>query len=322
MTIAALGYVGFGVETVEGTTVAPTVFLPVSSFSVDNTWEYIMPEQIRGNRDRTVAMPAPVSTSGQMDMELVPNGIEGLLRSAFASAGALVTSSAYSGGGYEHVFTPGNSSPTFTFEMNAADVLLVRYGGMRVNTLEINAAFGEIVTASWGLEGTTRVKNAGAPATETYTDQLPFHFTGASLLRGGVEVGGVKSFNFTVGNNIDRIGTLRKTRNWKRTALGMRDVGLSATLDFDSDDEFDLWDAETEFEVILHLEGDYITGSSGPKHTLKITIPRVRWNTANLPLTTADFLEHALEATILRPANNDPIFTARLVNEAATVIGG
>lgn len=321
MTVASLGYVGYGLETVEGTAVAPTIFLPVSSFSVDNTNDYIMPDQIRGNRDRSVAMPAPVTTSGQMDMELVPDGIGGLLRSAFASAGVLVTSSPYSGGGYEHEFEPGNSSPTFTFEMSAADVLIIRYGGVRVNTLEINAAFGEIVTASFGLEGTTRAKYGGAAASETFTEQEPFHFTGASLLRDGVEVGGIKSFNFTVGNNIDRIGTLRKTRNWKRTALGMRDVGLSATLDFDSDDEFDLWLAETEFEVNLHLEGDYISGSSGPKNTLQIVIPRVKWNTANLPLNTTDYLEHALEAQILRPMNGDPIFVATLVNSESSVLG-
>ena len=321
MTIGALGYVGYGVETVEGTAVAPTIFLPVSSFNFDNTNDYIIPDQTRGHRDRSVAMPAPFATSGSMDLELVPRGIAALLRSAFASAGALVESSPYSGGGYEHIFTPGNSSPTFTFEASAADILIMRYGGVRVNTLEVNAAFGEIVTSSWGLEGTTRAKHTGGAATETFAEQIPFHFTGASLLREGVEVGSVKSFNFSVGNNIDRIGTLRKTRNWRRTVLGMRDVGLSATLDFDSDDELDLFIAETEFEVQLHLEGDFISGSSGPKNSLVIDIPRVRWNTANLPLSPGDMLETAVEATILRPINGDPIFLATLVNAEETVAG-
>jgi hypothetical protein len=321
MTIAALGYVGYGLETVEGTFVAPTIFLPVSSFNFDNTNEYIMPDQIRGSRDRSVKMPAAFSTSGSMDTELTPNGIGGLLRSAFSAAGALVESSPYSGGGYEHEFTPGDTSPTFTFEMSAGNVVVMRYGGIRVNTLEINAAFNEIVTASWGLEGTTRTKHSGGLATESFADAVPFHFTGASMLREGVEVGTVKSFNFTIGNNIDRIGTLRKTRNWKRTAMGMRDVGLSATFDFEDDEEYDLFLDETEFDLTLHLEAGYISGTSGPKNSLVIEIPRVSWNTANLPLNSTDYLEYSVEATILRPLDGDPILTATLVNSEATVVG-
>lgn len=319
MTIGALGYVGYGLETVEGTAVAPTIFLPVTSFNFDNTNDYIIPDEIRGGRDRRVAMVAPFATSGTMDMNLMPRGIASLLRSAFAASGAAVASSAYSGGGYEHVFTPGSTSPTFTFEMNAADILQMRYGGIRVNTLEINAAFGEIVTSTWGLEGTTRAKFTGGLATETYATQEPFHFTGASLLRDNVLVGSVKSFNFTVGNNIDRIGTLRKTRNWSRTALGMRDVGLSATLDFVDTTDIDLFLAETEFAVNLHMEGGFISGSSGPKNTLSIQLPRVRWNTDNIPLNTTDFLEQAVEATILGPSDGSPIFVAHLVNGEATV---
>jgi hypothetical protein len=321
MTQGTLGYVGYGLETVEGTAVAPSIFLPVSSFNFDNTNDFIIPDQIRGSRDRSIAMLAPFATSGSMDLELVPNGIGALLRSAFASAGALVTSSPYSGGGYEHIFTPGNSSPTFTFEMSAADIVIMRYGGIRVNTLEINATYGEIVTSSWGLEGTTRAKHSGGAATETFASQLPFHFDGASVLRNGVEVGTIKSFSFSTGNNIDRVGTLRKTRNWKRTVLGMRDVGLSATFDFEDDDEIDYFLAGTEFAVKLHLEAGYVSGSSGPKNSLVIDLPRVSWNTANLPLGT-DMLEQSIESMILRPLNGDPILTATLINNESSVIGG
>jgi hypothetical protein len=181
------------------------------------------------------------------------------------------------------VFTPGaGATPTFSFESSAGDILVMRYGGIRVNTLEINAAFGEIVTASFGLEGTTRAKQ-GSTSSESYASILPFHFTGASVKIAGSEVGNVKNFNFNVGNNIERIGTLRKSLSWKRTALGNRDVGLSMTMDFTDTSDYDLFLAGTEFAVELHLEGDYITGSSGPKHTLRIEVPRVKWNMVNAP---------------------------------------
>src|SRR5688500_893500 len=315
MSLGAIGYVGYGVESVEGTTVAPTKFLPVTSFSFEDTNDYIIPEQIRGDRDRYVAMAAPYQTSGSMELELIPNDISSLLKSA--TAGSVVTS-AYAGGGYQHVFTPGNVSPTFTFESSAAGILVMRYGGIRVNTLEINATFGEIVTSSWGLEGTSRVKQ-GAESTESYADVMPFHFSGAGVKVDGTELATVKEMTFSIGNNLDRIGTLRRTRNWRRTALGARDVGLSATLDFTDTSEYDRFLAETFFDVDLLFEGEAgVAGMGTNRPSLRIQLPKVRWNTAGIPLSAGDFLEMSSEAMILRPAGQ-PIMTMTLVNNEPTV---
>jgi Phage tail tube protein len=313
MTLGALGYVGYGVESTEGVTVAPTIFLPVSSFSFEDTNDYLIPAQVRGSRDRYVLMAAPYMTSGSMDMELVPNGIGSLLKSAFAAS---VVSSAYAGGGYQHVFTPGNTSPTFTFESSAADILVMRYGGVRVNTLEIGANFGEIVTSSWGLEGTTRVKQ-GSPATESFADVLPFSFAGASVKVAGSDIGNVKSVTANVGNNLNRIGTLRKTRSWKRTAFGMRDLGLSLTMDFTDTADYDLFLAETEFSVLLHFEGSAGSAGMGPNRpALVLSYPRVRWGSVGIPISTEDYLEQTVEATILRnPASGNAVDVTLVNNE-------
>jgi hypothetical protein len=318
MTLASIGYVGYGIEVTEGTLVAPTVFLPASAFSFDSTNEYVTPSQIRGSRDVYVAMASPYSVSGTMDMELVPTGVRPLLQSAF-SAGAY-TPSAYAGGGYLTVLTPGSATaPTFSFESSAGDVLVMRYGGIRVNTLSINAAFGEIVTASFGLEGTTRAKQ-GSLSNESYDQVLPFHFTGASMKVAGTQVGNIKNFTFGVNNNLERIGTLRKTRDWKRTSLGQRDVTLSATMDFTDTADYDLFLAETEFTVDLHLEGDYITGTSGPKHTLHISLPRVKWQSVNAPINAGSLIEQSVEAKILRPLSGAAVFTANIVNTESTAL--
>lgn len=317
--ISSVGYVGYGIETTEGILVAPSIYLPVSAFNFDDTNDYITPEQIRGSRDRYVDMVAPYAVSGSMEMELVPNGIRPLLKSAFAHSGT-ITPSAYQTSAYESAFVPGSAEDTtFTFESSAADILVMRYGGIRVNTLEINAAFGEIVTASFGLEGTTREKQSGVTS-ESYASVLPFHFTGASVGVNGVQSGNIKNFTFSVGNNLDRIGTLRKTRSWKRTSFGMRDVGFSATMDFQDTADYDLFLAETEFEVDIHLEGDFINGSSGPKYTLRIVLPRVKWNMINAPLNAGDFIEQSVEARILRPMNNDPIAEVTLINDESTAV--
>lgn len=315
MSLGALGYVGYGVESTEGTLVAPTKYLPVTSFSFEDSNDFIVPDQIRNTRDRSVAMAAPYMTSGSMELELIPNDIGTLLKSAFAAS---VTSSAYAGGGYQHALTPGDTSPTLTFESNAADILVMRYGGIRVNTLEIKAAFGEIVTSSWGLEGTTRQK-MGAQTTPTYTDVMPLHFTGADVFVAGSQNVMVKDFTFSVGNNIERIGTLRKTRSWRRTALGMRDTGLAMTLDFTDTAEYDRFLNEDEFVVKLHMTGQ--TGMSGMgtnQPLLEIVINKVKWNKVGVALSAGDYLEQAVEALILKP-NAGNVFDAKLVNTEQSV---
>lgn len=322
MTLANIGYVGYGLESTEGTIVAPTIFLPVTSFNFDSTNEFMTPEEIRGSRDRYVALPGAYSVSGSMEMELEPLGIAALLKSAFSAGGGNTASSAYSGGGYQHVFTPGNAeTPTFSFESGAADVLFMRYGGIRVNTLEINAAFNEIVHATFGLEGTTRAKQSSA-ASVTESSATPFHFTGAGIKVGGSTVGNIKNFTFTVGNNLEKIGTLNKTLAWSRTAVGNRDVGLTCTMDFTDTSDYDKFLNQSEFSVEINLEADYISGTSGPKYTLDILIPRVRWNAISAPLTAGSMIEQSVTATILRKLDETPIFTATLVNTESSVVGG
>jgi hypothetical protein len=320
-SLANIGYVGLGRETTEGVQVPPTIFLPVSSFSIDSSVEPIIPEQLRGSRDKYVMMPSAYSVSGTMEMELPSAYIGPILVGAMAAAEAGgITTSAYAGGGYQHVIVPGSSAYTYTFETSAADILYMRYGGIRVNTLDINASFNEIVTASVGLEGTTRTKQ-GSGTSESYAAGNPFHFDGASAYINGSQVGNIKNFAFTMGNNIDRVGTLRKTTSWSRTTLGARDVGLTMTMDFQNTTDYDLFLAGTEFAVILHLEAGYITGSSGPRRTLVISIPRAIYSTINAPLTAGSMIEQSVTCTIVRPVNNDPIVTMTYIAPESTIIG-
>lgn len=312
MSLGALGYVGYGVEVTEGTFVAPTKYIPVTSFSFEDSNDFITPDQIRHSRDRYIAMAAPYAVSGSMEMELIPTDVASLLKSAFA---ATVVSGAYTGSAYQHVFTPASAEPTFTFESSAADILVMRYSGVRVNTIEIKAAFGEIVTASFGLEGVNRQKQ-GSASTPTYTDIVPFHFSGADIkVDSGTLLTTVKEFTFGVNNNIERIGTLRKTRSWKRLALGMREVTLALTIDFTDTSEYDRFLAEDIFDVDLHLQGP---DQSGDPTILRIEIPNVRWNKVAVPLSAGDYLEQSVEALVVAPIGGD-IFTATLVNNESSV---
>ena len=315
--VGALGYIGFGKEQTEGTAVAPTTFLALDSFSFDDSDELIIPKQIRGERDNVVAMPAPYTVTGTAAGALSPDEFGYMLKSGFA---ATVQTSAYTGGGYTHVMTPGKASDTFTFEKSAQDVLIMRYTGVRVNTLEIKSNFGEIVALSLGLDGIGREKYTGTAATPTYaaSSVYPFTFAGATVKVGNSTSNVTKDVTMSVNNNASHIGTLRGTRAYSRVALGWREVSLSMTMDFQDTTEYDLFLGGTEFAVEYYFEGSTITGGTG-KNSLKIAYPRVRFMKIGMPITAGDFLSQAIDCTVLKPNSNVSIATITLVNSQSSL---
>lgn len=316
--IGALGYVGYGVESgaAEGTAVAPTKFLAVNSISFSDSNDYLTPMQIRGNRDMSVAMPAPYQVTGTMEMAMVPDDIGYLLKSAFAAS---VVTSPYASGGYTHVFTPGNASPTFTFQTAAQDQLVMRYTGVRINTFELKAAFGEIVTASFGLDGVDRAKYTGSAPTVTYAanSTTPFHFN-TSTVKIGTTIAGatadlnIRDYTFNINNNVEHIGTLRATRGYRRVALGARNVGLSMSVDLQGTTEYDRLLNDTEFAVSLYMEGGRLVQQNVPT-SLKIDLPRVKYRTVGVPINAGDYLTQDIECTVLKPTSGD-IATVTLVS--------
>jgi hypothetical protein len=319
--IGALGYVGYALETVEGTRVAPSKFLAAQSVNFNDSNDYLNPLQIRGIRDTAVAMPAPFQIAGTMEMEWVPEDVGNILKSAFA---ATVSTGAYTGGGYTHTFAPtAGTSPTMSFETftgGGANGLIMAYTGVRVNTFELKGAFGEIVSASLGLDGVGRAKQASA-ATPTYKTSsfYPFHFNGAKVQIGGSDNAFVKEFTFGVNNNVEHIGTIRKTRNYYRVALGPREMTLGMSLDFQDTSEYDRLLNDTEFAVSIVLEttlpaGSGIGTAGNSQMSLTIAMPRVKYRTVGVPISASDFITQDVEATILKPTGATDICTVTLSN--------
>jgi hypothetical protein len=328
--VGALGYIAYGKETTEGTFVTAGKFLAANNFNFDDTNEYLSPMTIRGTKDMTLAMPAPFNVTGTLEMPLVPDDIELLLKSAF-SASTVTTAGASSS--YSHVFTPGAISPTFTFEGYTGgsdglttDGLIRQYGGVRVNTLELRASFGEIVTASFGLDGSTRQTKplSGGnldPLTPSYaaTSLQPFHFNGAKVQFDGTDKATVKDLTFSINNNVEHIGTLRQTRNFSRVASGAREITMSMSMDFQDTSDYQALLDEDEFGVTLVFRGSLVGGSV--YNQLTVDLPRVKFRRVGVPISAGDFITQDVECTVLKP-NASNIATVTLVNGKSAALAG
>src|SRR3972149_3855518 len=316
MALGENGYVGFGVESVPGEAASITHYLPtVRAFTGEDTDDDMAPEYIHDSRDLTVSMPGPKSVSGTMETDLTTVDIVPLLQSAW---GATATDgSAYSGGGYQFDFVPGAKVVAVTVESNSDDLLVKTYTGVRIDGLEIKAAYGELVTASWNLEGVDNLTSAEEPDSPTYTDTSPLSFTGAEVFIDGTQSATIKDVTFGVNGNHERIGVLRKTRAWSRMSHGRRDIMLSFTADFINADEVDRFDAADWFEVILNFEGDTV-GTNVER--LTITLPKCRYIRGGGPLQPGQ-LEQSLECRVLKPVGQ-AIFTATLISKQNSALAG
>jgi hypothetical protein len=318
--IGALGYVGYAEETTEGVGVDPTLFLAASSVNWDDSNDYDSPLQITGSRDYTLALAAPYMVTGSLEMLGQPHDTALLLKSAFAAS---VGTAAYATGAYQHTFTPGGTSPTFTFETSYTgsggdETLIMRHTGVRVNTLEIRAAFGEPITWSFGLDGVDRYKRPSGVATPSYDAEsiYPFIFNYADVSIAGSASTIVKEYTFGVNNNVEHIGTLRKERAYKRVAMGARELSLSMSLDFTDATEYDRFLNDSEFAVSLDAgTGQVLSGAAAnEEYGFTIALPRVRYRTVGIPLTAGDFITQDIECIILKPVGSD-IATITLRND-------
>lgn len=324
--VGALGYVAFGKESTEGTFVTPDKFLSATNVSFDDSNDYLSPMTIRGSRDMVHALPAPFIVNGSLELPLVSEDLELVLQSAFA-ASVVTTGGANSS--YSHVFTPGNASPTMTFETYAAGAdggatgaLQMQYSGVRVNTLELRASYGEIVTASVGLDGVDRQRITPVAAlTPSYAavSVNPFHFNGAKVSIGGSDSAVVRDVTLSVNNNVEHIGTLRQTRAYSRVALGAREITMSMSMDFQDGTEYDRLLNDSEFAVTLTFRGPLIGGST--YHSLVVALPRVKYRTVGVPLSAGDFISQDVECTVLKPVSGD-IATVTLVNTKTAAAAG
>ena len=100
----------------------------------------------------------------------------------------------------------------------------------------------------------------------------------------------------------------------------MRDLGLTLTMDFTDTADYDLFLNESEFSVLLHLEGQAgLAGMGTNKPALVLSFPRVRHGAVGVPLSTADYLEQTVTTTIMRPQTSGNAVDVTLVNNESAI---
>jgi hypothetical protein len=180
----ALGYVGFGVQTVEGTPVAPTFFLPYDTLTA--------PEQIKMitrrngyTRDLSLAARIGQFTNLTLKAPLFPKAGGALL--AYAMGGTDTVTGA--GDPYTHALTLASGQlPFVTFEVGMGNGTIIhRIPDCLINTFKFNLVGGQIVDLDITVMGRLAVRQTSA-ATVTFETDRMLSFLDAALTFTGLDV--------------------------------------------------------------------------------------------------------------------------------------
>lgn len=205
--IGRLVHVGIGKETVRGTAVDPTFWLPKMEFTHDDKIQQVVDESSLG----VIEDAADASVTQKMSEGSVKGRIETeafglwLLATLGVDTPALVEA-----GVYDHVFSIGQTAQHPSLAVSVKDPnsgVGLRYALSMIDTLEINAELNKYVEYTTKFRGN---KNASDTVTPAYVEQaffLPQHgeFKLATNLAGlgAASAISIKRANFTINKNLE-----------------------------------------------------------------------------------------------------------------------
>ena len=193
--------IGIGVESTVGTAATPTRFYEFNDESIAMTIERIESEGLRtGNRvlrsDRYASGQKAIEGSFSMDMTADNTAI--LFKHAL---GAVATA-----GSYVHTCTMSDPFGLgLTIEVgrpgNDGTVRAFTYAGCKINTLDLSVSVGELLSAEFGVIGTT-AETIGTVTAASYASSLELlHFAGAAITVAGTAYP-CKDFSLSVNNGL------------------------------------------------------------------------------------------------------------------------
>lgn len=178
---------GFSAETTWGTRVTPARFLPFVSESLKQDIEYKPSESYRSGRiGATVRSKMKSTVSGDIEMELAPQGIGLWLTHALGAV-----SSTTAGSPYTHTITPtsGQLGKGLTIQIgrtdNAGTMRPFDYTGCKISEWELSCSVGDFAMLKTSIVGQKEDTGQSLASASYPSNWAPFSFTHGSLTVGG-----------------------------------------------------------------------------------------------------------------------------------------
>jgi hypothetical protein len=295
--------IGIGVESTVGTAATPTRFYEFNDESIAMTIERIESEGLRtGNRvlrsDRYASGQKAIEGSFSMDMTAGNTAI--LFKHAL---GAVATA-----GSYIHTCTMADPFGLgLTIEVgrpgNDGTVRAFTYAGCKINTLDLSVSVGELLSAEFGVIGTT-AESIGTVTAASYGSSLELlHFAGAAITVAGTSYP-CKDFSLSVNNGLtgDRFVLGSQTAQ-QPIASSLAEVTGSLTAEFVDATAYNRVVNATHAAVVA-------TFTDSASKSITVTVPVARFDGDTPSVGGPDILDQTLNFKGLFNGTDSPVTIA------------
>lgn len=236
MPTQSLQIIGFAKESVAGTFVTPTKFVPGTAAPSSGV-TVSRPTQSRGTLSQVLDVPTAQTAGLQVSCELIPEVISQLIAGWFGTGSDAVTGSGTVG--YTHTLTPQVAKPTFSFEVDNdiySQILARQFAMCMVDQVALTYQAQQIVTAQFTMVGQRELTPAtpGLPSNPTpaVTTLQPMDFSLLACDNAGVASTQLISATLTLANQTQPVPSSNGELYITRLQPTMRQVTFSTTLDF------------------------------------------------------------------------------------------
>ena len=295
--------IGIGVESTVGSAATPTRFYEFNDESIAQTIERIESEGLRtGNRvlrsDRYAS--GQIAIEGSFSMEMTAGNTAILFKHAL---GAVATA-----GSYVHTCTMSDPYGLgLTLEVgrpgNDGTVRAFTYAGCKINSLDLSVSVGELLSADFGVIGTT-AEAIGSVTAASYGSSLELlHFAGAAITVAG-DAFPCKDFSLSVNNGLtgDRF-VLGSQVAQQPIASSLAEVTGSLTAEF--------VDATAYNRVVNATHAAIVaTFTDSTANSITVTVPVARFDGDTPSVGGPDILDQSLTFKGLYNGTDSPVTIA------------
>lgn len=281
MSAGVQSQISFGLEPAWGTPVTPNKSIavrPGDGIQTDNDLQFV--DEIKAQLVKhDEAFKGQVKHEGSYELAFIPGNAGYLLLSHFGQ----VTSEEKAGdaGVYDHTFAGIATKKSLTIEQAIGEHVR-RYAGSIVHSLTFSVAAGESLVCTAGIRAKSQA--SATKITAAYETLRRLHFADLASFEVGGQALTPQNFELVSNNDHGFLHTLSSHDAQYNYAKGWEISGkFDLYLDSTTAAEYTDFLNSTQQELEVVFEGDSIGSSS--KLGLTLTLPKVHYKAANVPVT-------------------------------------
>jgi hypothetical protein len=304
-------WVGFGVESTLGTTVARTKF-------TDYISEGLMRKQVRkesgviGGFSQRVLTELARWSEGPIEFEGNYEGMELLFKHAFGSANTVVAS----GAAFNSTFTLTSfpPAPGLSVEVNR-DVSAFLYADCKIGQLEITQGVDEYLRLRFDFLGRAETLiSASSPSfpadQRILTQDLVFKIATVATT--------IQNFRFTLNNTMAHRPQLGSVDRKEIQRVGRRRISGSFELDFEDTTQYNNFINQSAVALLATWTGATITGAE--KYRLVLSMPSCKFTNGQLPADNPGPITETIEFLALEQTRGAQDECSAIIESTATSI--